>query len=87
MGVVRSLKDEDSSNAFIGHLVKDFMSIASLFQTYSISHVRWQGNNVAHALAREARMSLFFFFFFWRIWMEDVPPNVLLFVTSDFPVE
>ena len=71
-GVVRSIREEDSSNAFVGHLVKDFMYIASLFQTYSISHVRRQGNSVAYALAKEARMS-----FSLSIWMDDVPPNVL----------
>ena len=81
-GVVRSIKEEDSSNAFMGHLVKDFKSLAGLFQTYSISHVRRQGNSVAHALAREARMS-----FPLRIWLEDVPPNVLNFVSKDLPVE
>ena len=48
-GVVRSIRDEDNSNAFVGHLVKDFMSIVGLFQTYSISHVRRQGNSIAHA--------------------------------------
>ena len=78
-GVVRSLRDGDSSNAFFRHLVKDFMSIVGLFQTYSISHVRRQGNSVAYVLAREARMS-----FPLRIWMEDVPPNVLIFVAKDF---
>ena len=81
-GVVRSLRDGDSSNAFVGHLVKDFISIGGLFQTYSISHIRRQGNSVAHALAREVRMS-----FPLLIWIEDVPPNVLIFVTKDFPCE
>ena len=78
-GVVRSLRDGDNSNAFVGHLVKDFMSIVGLFQTYSISHVRRHGNCVAHALASEAKMS-----FPLHIWMKDVPPNVLIFVTKDF---
>ena len=81
-GVVRSIREEDSSNAFVGHLVKDFKSIASLFQTYSISHVRRDGNSVAHALVREARMS-----FSLRIWMEDVSPNVLNFASKDLLVE
>ena len=81
-GVVRSIREEDSSNAFVGHLVKDFKSIVGLFQTYSISYVRWQGNSVAHALTREARMS-----FPLRIWMKDAPPNVLNFVSKDLPVE
>ena len=39
-GVVRSIREEDSLNALMGHLVKDFKSIAGLFQTHSISHVR-----------------------------------------------
>ena len=81
-GVVRSIREEDRLNALMRHLVKDFKSIAGLFQTHSISHVRQQGNNVAHALAREVRMS-----FPLCIWMEDVPPNVLHFVSKDFPVE
>ncbi|XP_075655096.1 uncharacterized protein LOC142625299 [Castanea sativa] len=81
-GVVRSIREEDSSNAIVGHLVKDFKSIAGLFQTYSVSHVRWQGNSVAHALAREARMS-----FPLRVWLEDVPPFVLNFVSKDLHVE
>ena len=81
-GVVRSIREEDSLNALMRHLVKDFKSIAGLFQTHSISHVRQQGNNVAHALAKEVRMS-----FSLCIWMEDVPPNVLHFVSKDLPVE
>ena len=66
-GVVRSLRDGVSSNAFVGHSVEDFRSIVGLFQTYSISNVRGQGN----------RMS-----FPFLIWMEDYPPNVLV-VTKD----
>ena len=75
---MNSLRDGASSNAFVRHLVKDFRSIVGLFQTYSISHVWRQGNSMAHALAREARMS-----FPLCIWMEDVPPNVLSVVIKD----
>ena len=56
-----------AQNAFVGHSVEDFRSIVGLFQTYSISNVRGQGN----------RMS-----FPFLIWMEDYPPNVLV-VTKD----
>ena len=81
-GVVRSIREEDNSNAFVAHLVKDFKSIAGLFQTYSISHVRRDSNSVAHALVREARMS-----FSLLIWMEDISPNGLNFVSKDLLVE
>ena len=47
----------NASNALVGHLVKDFMSIRGHFQSSNIIHVRRQGNNVAHALARDARFS------------------------------
>ena len=67
-GVVRSLRDGVSSNAFVGHSVEDFRSIVGLFRTYSISNVRRQGN----------RMS-----FPFLIWVEDYPPNVLSVVTKD----
>ena len=39
-GVVRSIREEDRLNALMRHLVKDFKSIAGLFQTHSISNVR-----------------------------------------------
>ena len=40
-GVVRSIREEDSSNALMGHLVKDFKSIAGLFQTQK-SHEKFK---------------------------------------------
>ena len=76
--VVKSLQSGLVSNALVGHLVKDFMSIRGYFQSSSIIHVRRQGNNVAHALARDARFS-----FPLRVWMEEVPPNIFSFVVKD----
>ena len=73
--VVKCLQSGSVSNALTGHLVKDFMSIRGYFQSSSIIHVRRQGNHVAHALARDARFS-----FPLRVWMEEVPPNILSFV-------
>nr|POF00294.1 hypothetical protein CFP56_60087 [Quercus suber] len=76
--VVKCLQSGLVSNALTGHLVKDFMSIRWDFQSSSIIHVRQQGNNVAHALARNARFS-----FPLRVWMEEVPPNIFSFVVKD----
>ena len=70
----------NASNALVGHLVKDFMSIRGHFQSFNIIHVRRQGNNVAHALARDARFS-----FPLRVWMEEVPPNIYCYVVRDLP--
>nr|POF11051.1 hypothetical protein CFP56_13567 [Quercus suber] len=78
--VVKSLQSGLVSNALVGHLVKDIMSIRGHFLSSNIIHVRRQGNNVAHALARDACLS-----FPLRVWMEEVPPNISCFVVKDLP--
>ena len=76
--VVKCLQSGSISNALTGHLVKGIMSIREHFQSSSIIHVRRQDNNVAHALAKDARFS-----FPLRVWMEEVPPNIFSFVVKD----
>ena len=79
--VTKALAEGNSSLHSIGHIVKDIESISGLLQTKSFSHVRRQGNTVAHALAQRARLS-----FPVLIWMEDVPPDIFYFVSADFPI-
>ncbi|XP_050260094.1 uncharacterized protein LOC126705233 [Quercus robur] len=78
--VVKCLHLGMVSNALVGHLVKDFMSIGRHFQSSNVIHVRRQGNNVAHALARDSKFS-----FPLRVWTEEVPPNISCFVVRDLP--
>ena len=78
--MVKCLQSGMVSNALVGHLVKDFMSIRGHFRSSNIIHVRRQGNNVAHALARDARFS-----FPLKVWMEEVPPNIYCYVVRDLP--
>ena len=63
------------------HFVKDIQSISNSFRAHSFSHVRKQGNPVAHALTRRARFS-----FPLIVWMEAVPPEFSSFVIADYPV-
>ncbi|XP_075649675.1 uncharacterized protein LOC142620145 [Castanea sativa] len=79
-GVIKVLSQRDAAQSSVGRLVKDFRSIASSLGTFSLSHIRRQGNNVAHALARRARFS-----FPLLVWMENVPPNILHCVLEDYP--
>ena len=62
------------------HIVKDIMLTGSL-RTHSFSHVRLQGNFLSHALARRARSS-----YSLLVWMENVPPNISVFISFDFLV-
>ena len=48
---IRALQEENSAISSVGHIIKDIMSILGSFVTHTFSHVRRQGNTVAHVLA------------------------------------
>ena len=48
---IRALQEENSAISSVGHIIKDMMSILGSFVTHTFSHVRRQGNTVAHVLA------------------------------------
>ena len=65
----------------MGHLVKDSVSSVSMFQYYSFSHTRQQGNVLAHVLARRVRLS-----FPTLVWMNFIPADIYQFFVSNIPV-
>ena len=69
--ICKELKDPNPSLALHGHILQDIKCLSSTFQSIGFSHVRRQGNNVAHALARRAVREADL-----TVWMEDVPPDI-----------
>ena len=55
--VYKALKAVDVGHSSIGQYGKDIMSIIGSLRTFSFSHIRRQGNCVAHALTKRARFS------------------------------
>ena len=49
--VIRSLRQGGYENSLGGHLIKDIIFTVNYFQNISFSHVVWQSNAVADALA------------------------------------
>ena len=49
---ISTIKKQSFQHPVVGHLVKDIVSSVSMFQYYSFSHTRRQGNVLARALAR-----------------------------------
>ena len=49
---ISSIKKQSFQHPVVGHLVKDIVSSVNMFQYYSFSHTRRQGNVLAHVLAR-----------------------------------
>ena len=79
--VCKALKATNMGHSSIGQFVKDIMSIVGSLQTFSFSHTGWQGNCVAHVLAKRARVS-----FPLLVWMEHVPTDAYPLVVSFFLV-
>nr|XP_023922898.1 uncharacterized protein LOC112034311 [Quercus suber] len=69
--ICKELQDPSTSLALHGHILQDIKCLSNAFQCISFSHVRRQGNNVAHTLAkmavREPNQT---------VWMEDVSPDI-----------
>ena len=69
--IVTALKDTYPSLAPFGLLIEDAKGLARKLQQFSFSHVKRQGNSLAHALARKAQFCNSI-----EVWMEAVPPDL-----------
>lgn len=61
------------------NLIKDAKLLVSQFATVEFSHIKRQGNSVAHNIARHVSEFV--------MWMEDIPPHlsVVILVKSAIP--
>ena len=76
--IYRELNSTDSSLAMHSHVIQDIKFLVPSFVSYSFTHIHRQGNNVAHALARQAINSPNLI-----VQMEDVPPDIQYVVQAD----
>uniref|UniRef100_A0A2N9G5T2 RNase H type-1 domain-containing protein n=1 Tax=Fagus sylvatica TaxID=28930 RepID=A0A2N9G5T2_FAGSY len=79
--VVAALNSSHPSPTSYGHLIKDAKVLTNSLVSYCFTHVKRQGNAMAHALARMAINTENI-----EVWMEDVPPQTKRLYLSDFPV-
>ena len=78
LGLIKALKTEDHNMSSWGLLVEDVKLVANSFVSLSYSHIKRNGNSVAHNLAKHViRIPDF------QIWIEDVPSHVVSFLHSD----
>ena len=76
--VVKALRCKEYGLAPYAHLIKDVSLFSGLYSELSYSHVKRDGNKVAHNLARLALTTQS-----CTVWMEDVPSHTLPFVQVD----
>lgn len=75
------MKDPTPFLASFGHLIRDGKIFAESFHKINFSHVRHEGNFVAHKLARHAIHVISS-----SVWMEDVPPHFHAVIQVDLVV-
>ena len=73
--VVKALRCKEYGLALYAHLINDMSLFFGLYSELSYSHVRRDGNKIAHNLVRLALTSQS-----CSAWMEDVPSRTLPFV-------
>lgn len=69
---IKKLNSKDYSSTSFGHVIRDIKIASSAFRNFVFSHIRRQGNKVAHRLARLACNFPTFY-----VWMEGVPPATI----------
>ena len=77
LGLIQALKSQEQNLSPLGSLVEDVKLYSNHFQRVLYSHVKRNGNSVAHNLAKHAiRIPNF------QVWM-DVPSHIVSFLYSD----
>ena len=76
--LVKALRNTDNGLTPIAPLINDVSLFSSLYSELSYSHIKRDGNKVAHSLARLALITPS-----CTVWMEDVPSRTLPFIQAD----
>ena len=78
LGLIQALKSPEQNLSPLGLLVEDEKVFVNNFSRLSYSHVKRNGNSVAHNLVKHTiRMPDF------QVWMEDVPSHIVPFLQLD----
>uniref|UniRef100_A0A2N9HBQ0 RNase H type-1 domain-containing protein n=1 Tax=Fagus sylvatica TaxID=28930 RepID=A0A2N9HBQ0_FAGSY len=77
--IIREISSPEAMHNVYGLVLEDAKALLHHFERYQFTHTRRSGNTVAHALARRALniQNL-------CVWMEDVPPDIIPVLYSDF---
>lgn len=80
---IKKLNSKDYSSTSFGHVIRDIKIASSAFRNFVFSHIRRQGNKVAHRLARLA--CNFPTFYVWRVFLQLLFINLSWFNKTSLP--
>ena len=79
--IINALKEQDLCLASYGDIIMDIHQLAGSFHCVKFCHVRREGNNAAHTMARKV-LDLHSDFL---VWLEDVPDFLEHVIQAEFP--
>ena len=77
--IIKALRAKEVNHPEYGHVIQDFLVLASYFWVCSFSHVRRVSNSVAHFLARHSKSGLEL-----QVWLDSLPDDLAPLVVRDF---
>ena len=77
--IVNDLCNPEPCYSLYGHLINDTKLLAQDGLSVLFTHVKRDGNILAHSLAKKAKVSKPF-----EVWMESVPPDLVYILCNDF---
>ena len=75
---LQAIRSSDSSHPGYGIVIRDVLKLVSGFSFCSFSHLKWQGNLVAHCLAKSSKSGCEL-----QVWQNSIPNNITPIVTRD----
>ena len=77
--IVQAIRSLDSSHPEYGNVIRDVLQLVNFFSFCSVSHVKRQGNLVAHCLDRSSKSGCEL-----QVWQNCVPDDIAPIVLRDF---
>ncbi|KAL2906351.1 Protein A6-like protein [Bienertia sinuspersici] len=78
LNLISKIKNKEKPLNVVGYIVEDILKSANSFDFYAFNHVKWEGNYVAHSIAKFE-----FDHVNELVWLEDFPDFALDLASRD----
>ena len=78
--VIQALKRSGPYALLFGHIIDETKRLGRVLRSCMFQHVRWDGNRLAHSLAKKIVLSADL-----EVWVEDLPKDMDVVFQSDLP--
>ena len=77
--IIKDLRAKEVNQPEYGHVLQDFLVLASFFRVCSFSHVKRVSNSIAHFFARQSKLGNEL-----QVWLDSLPDDLAPLALRDF---